>query len=196
MGNSSISLPDYSCSDANLSRNSVTPEYWESSSISDDFRANSTATAVIMLILFIVGLPANIIIIVSILYQKLYKETTHILLLNLAISDLLVCLLVMPFTIVTGFAGGFIFGDSDHTRCQVCQTGLILIVLTSFSVGILAMISVDRFIFIKFPLRYETVVTLPRITIAIIVTLLFSILHSILPLFGFGELSRLLINVY
>ena len=188
MGNSSASfLPQYSCNDANLSRNSVTPEYWETSSISDAYSANATATAVIMLLLLLVGLPANLILIISIIHQRLYKEATHILLLNLAISDLLVCLLVMPFTIVAGFAGEYIFGNSDYTRCQACQMGMIFITLTVFSVLVLGLISIDRFVFIKFPLRHPELVTVPRVVVVVLLAWGLSILQAILPLIGFGE---------
>ena len=192
MENSSTSsFPTFSCSDANLSRNSVNEEYWENSTLSDDFSANSTATAVIMLIFLLVGLPANTIIIISIIYQRLYKETTHILLLNLAISDLLFCLLVMPFVmiIVAGFAGGYIFGDSDYVRCQVCKSSLTFTALTLFSVYILGLMSIDRFIFIKFPLRYNRYVTVCRVIFVVIILWLLSILVAILPLFGIGDIN-------
>ena len=189
MGNSSASLPDYSCRDPNISRDTVTPEYWESASISDDYHANATAIGVIMSLFLLIGLPANIMIIISIIYKKLYKEPTHILLLNLAISDLLVCVLVMPFTLVAGYAGEYIFGATDHSRCQACQSGLIYIVLTVFAVKVLALISLDRFIFIKYPLRYETIVTPPRTVAVVAIAWVISLVEAIPPFFGFGEIE-------
>ena len=189
MGNSSTSLPDYSCRDPNISRDTVTPEYWEIASISDDYRANATAIGVIMSLFLLIGLPANTMIIISIIYKKLYKEPTHILLLNLAISDLLVCVLVMPFTLVAGYAGEYIFGATDHSRCQACQSGLIYIVLTVFAVKVLALLSLDRFIFIKYPLHYETIVTPPRTVAVVAIAWVISLIEAIPPLFGFGELK-------
>ncbi len=191
MGNSSSLslLPSYSCFDENISRNSVTPEYWNSHSISDPFKHSSIASAAFMVPFMLIGIPGNLVTIVSTLQRKLYKDTTRMLLLNLAISDLLVCLLVMPFTMVAGFAGGYVFGNSDHTRCQVCQTGVIFMILTVVSVNLLGLISVDRFIFIKFPLRYRKWVTFPRSLVIIALAWLFSILQGILPLFGFGEIK-------
>lgn len=189
MGNSSTSLPTYSCSDSNISSDTITPEYWETHSISDAYRNSSLATAVIMLLFILIGLPGNAIIIVSIILQRLYKETTHLLLLNLAVSDFLVCLLIMPFISIAGFAGGYVFGDSDFVRCNVCQTGLIFTSLTVFSIDILAVISLDRFIFIKYPLRYHKFVTSTRIVIIVIFLWLLSIFEAILPLFGFGEIK-------
>ena len=191
MGNSSTGMmsPTYSCyADEGLSKNSVTPYYWETASISDDYRANSLATAAIMLILVLVGVPCNGIIIISIIHQKLYRETTHILLLNLAISDLLVCVLVMPFVIVAGFSGSYVFGDSDYVRCKVCQSGLIFTLLTVLSLNIVGLISIDRFIFIKFPLRYSKYVTVPRVVLAVVIAWVLSTFEAIMPLFGFGDI--------
>lgn len=188
MGNSSTSfLPAYSCFDANLSRSSVTPEYWDSFSINDDFRSSSIALAVIVLLFFLVGLPSNVIIIVSIIQQKLYREPTHILLLNLAISDSLVCLLVMPKVIVAGFAGSYIFGDSDFVRCQVCQSGLILVGLTLISMYTIGFLSVDRFVFIKFPLHYSRYVTPRRVFLVVAAAWLLSFSVALIPISGFGE---------
>ena len=189
MGNTSTSISSISCNVENLSRHSVTPEYWDSASISGEFSANSTAIAVILLLFLLVGLPANVVIIVNILHQKLYKEATHILLLNLAISDLLFCVLIIPINVTAGFAGGYIFGGSDYVRCQVCKTGVIFTALSVFSVNILGLISLDRFIFIKYPLRYNSLVTPRRLVVVVLVTWLISIFEAILPLIGFGEVK-------
>ena len=191
MGNSSTSfLPEFSCSDNNVSKNFVTPEYWESHSISDDFRIATIIEAFILLLFVLIGIPCNILIVFSIIKQELYKHTTHILLLNLAISDLLTCLLVFPPVVVAGFSGGYIYGESDYVRCQVCsKTGLILTAMATFSVNILGLISLDRFIFIKFPLHYDRYVTMPRVISAAILLWLISTIEAILPLLRFGEIA-------
>lgn len=191
MGNSSFgsSATHVNCFDPNLSRNSVSAEFWDVHAVSSDFTASSLATATIMLLFILVGAPSNIMIIVSIIQQKLYMETTHILLLNLAISDVMVCLLVMPFVVVTGFSGEYIFGESDYIRCQVCQTGIIFIGLTVFSVNILAVITLDRFIVIRYPLRHDHFITAPRVVIVVIALWMISIFQCVLPLFGFGAIT-------
>ncbi len=189
MGNSSLSMPNVRCFDPNLSRNSVTPEYWEIHSISNAYSNNALGTAIVMLLFFVVGVPGNVLVIVSIIKEKLYKQATHTLLLNLAISDLLVCLLFMPFVIVTGFAGEFIFGSTDYVRCQFCQFEAVFTALTVFSVSMLAAITMDRFIFIKFPLRYDKVVKVRAVVIFVVIIWLVSIFESLLPIIGFGEIS-------
>ncbi len=180
---------NFSCFDANnISRISVTPEYWQSISVSQGFYNGAVATATVMLLAFLIGLPGNIILIASIIKLRLYCYPTHILLLNLGISDLLVCLVVLPFTFISGFAGDFIFGESDYARCKVCQAGLIYIALSVFSLNTLGLISVDRFIYIKFPLKYNKIVTMSNTIIIVCVIWILSIIQSLLPLVGFGEI--------
>lgn len=179
---------NFSCFDSNLSRNSVTPEYWNSLDISDDLNNSTIFLAVALFLFLLVGLPSNVIIIVSIIQQNLYREPTHILLLNLAISDFLLCLLLMPLGMATGFASGYVLGDSDYVRCQVCQTGLVLTALTLIAVYILCLLSVDRFIFIKFPLRYNRYVTVPRVLVLVTLSWILAISLALLPLSGFGEI--------
>lgn len=190
MGNSSTShLPAYrSCEDANISGNSITPEYWDTASISQDFRMSSLAVATILLLFLVIGLPSNVILIVSIISKHLYREPTHILLLNLAIADLLVCLLFMPFGIVSGYAGSFVFGNSDKMRCQVCQFGLVYTALSVASLNILGLISIDRFVFIKYPLHYGRYITTTTTVLAIAFVWFYSAAQSVLPLFGFGQI--------
>ena len=178
-----------SCLEANLSRYVITEEFWDTHGLSPGFKIGAIITGIVMLLLLLVGLPSNVIIIVSILKQRLYKLPTHILLMNLATSDFLICLLVMPFTIIASFAGGFIYGDSDYIRCRFCQSGLIYVALSIFSSYNLSLLSLDRFIFIKFPFRYHKVVTVRRVIAAVAVVWIISILQSLLPLAKFGEIS-------
>ena len=141
-----------------------------------------------MLLFFVIGVPSNFWIIVSILLGKLYREPTHLLLLSLACADLLICVMVMPLIIVSGYAGEFVFGDNDSTRCKVCQTGMSFMVLVIFSLHALALMSVDRFLFVKYPLRYDKIVSQKTVLALITVVFTLSVTLGILPLFGLGEI--------
>ena len=201
MGNSSTShLPsNVSCADVILSSDSVTTEYWDTASINPDFKIASIVMATILLLYVIIGVTSNVILIAFIISKHL-KEPTHILLLNLAISDVLLCGLLIPFGIVSGYTGGFVFGSSDKMRCQVCQFGLVITVLSVASLNTLGVISVDRFVYFKYPISYHRYVTATKTVIVIILVWLFSALQSMLPLLGFGEIrythSICLCNVY
>ena len=178
----------YSCYDGRgLSYNSVTTEYWTS----EDTPLEDTAlvSAIVTLCFILVGTPSNLLIIVSILWQNLYRQPTYILLLNLAIVDLLMCVLVMPFTVISGFAGGFIFGNTDIIRCRVCKLGILFTLFALLTIHILALLAVDRFIFIKWALKYHKIVNTKYISIACLCIWIYCCIISSIPLFGFGDVT-------
>lgn len=176
----------YSCYDGKLSNLSITPEFWD---IPERNRPAVLSTAVFTLVFIIVGLPSNLLIILSILWQHLYKEPTYILFLNLAITDLLVCILVMPFTVMSGFVGSYILGDSDGSRCKWCMTAVIFVTLSLVSLHTLALMSLDRFIFIKLPMKYHRVVTVRKSVCCVMVLWVLCISVSLCPVLGFGDVS-------
>ncbi len=179
-------LQSYSCADGSgLSSNSLTIEYWDSSNEEDKIPA--LVTAAITLCFMLVGLPSNLVIIVAILWKHLYRQPTYILLLNLAIVDFLLCLLVMPFSIISGFVGEYIFGSNDKERCIFCQMSLIFSAFELITISILALMSLDRLVYIKYPLNYHRIVTTCRSHIATSIIWVFSLLFSTLPTFGFGD---------
>jgi len=174
----------FSCSDrTGYSDDQVTLEYW----LTGQHKDAALATSVLSLFFILVGLPSNSLIILGILLQRLYSKPTYILLLSLAISDLLMIVLVLPFTVVAGFAGEFIFGLDDKIRCYVCQFGICLVLFASCSLHSLAALSLDRLMFIKFPLKYSYYVTTKRTVIAVVSLWILNLVLSALPLFGFGD---------
>lgn len=176
--------PMYCCYDARLSNVSSTPVFWD---VPEVYKTAALTTAIFTVVFIGIGLPGNALIILSILWQHLYRESTHILLLNLAVADFLVCALVMPLTVVPGFAGSFIFGSSDIAKCRWCQTGIIFVALCLFSLHVLALLSVDRFMFVKFPMKYHKFVTPRNTLICVIFLWILCIIISSFPLFGFGD---------
>jgi len=151
--------------------------------------SNGYAIAAIVLLIFLTALPWNLFIASTIIRKKLYTQPTVMLLLNLAITNLLLCILVMPFNIVSGIAKEYIFGGNDSVRCHVCQTGIMVIILPWVSIHTLSLMSVDRFIYLKRPLRYVQMVTPRRMIIMIVSIWVLCIVLAIPPLFGFGEIA-------
>ena len=178
---------NFSCTQEDLSRNSVTTEYWKQPEDREDI---ALATGIVLTIFLVLGIPWNLFVIVGTLYKRLYKQPTHILLLSLAFSNLLLCVLVMPFGIVTGFAREFVFGNSDYIRCQFCQlNGLLLIFFVESSFHILTLVSLDRFIYIKMAIKYYKIVTIKRVCVVIGSVWLLCLLLATPPLYQFGEIK-------
>lgn len=183
------SAVNFSCFDSNLSSDSFTNSVWTLNPIVKTDTASRYTQAVIITLLLLVGLPSNILVIAVILKKQLFKkQPTITLLLNLSVTDLLVCVLVLPLNIVTLIAGEFRFGGDDVTRCKVCQTGVIFVTLSMVTLNNLAILAVDRFVYIKAAIHYSKHVTHTRVVIAIIFTWLLSIIVTVPPLFGFNEM--------
>jgi hypothetical protein len=143
---------------------------------------NLNLTVTVFLLLFlVVGLPWNLLVIVTIVKQRLYTQPTIILLLNLVITDFLVLLLNELFPIVAGLAGEYVFGDTDQVRCEVCEVQLGISKTFFFSSIItVPLLALDRFLYIQIPLRYEKRVTTKRVLACVMVTWIFCVLISLL----------------
>ena len=173
----------YSCFDEDLSSTEVTPERWTTPD-----SESSLATGIVLLIYIILGIPLSLFLIISILYKKLYKQPTHIVFLALIFNDLFICLTYIPINIISAFAGEFIFGNDDVTRCHVCQTGVIFVIFIHINLFLVALLSIDRFIFIRFPMYYPRLVTVKSTIVVILIITVFGVAVSVPPLFGFGEI--------
>ena len=145
--------------------------------------------AAVLFLLMLLAVPWNLLVIIAILQNKLYIQPTVMLLLNLTVTNLLLSLLVMPFNIYIGIRGEYVFGYSDQQRCAVCQTGIFTIILPCVSLHTLALISVDRFIYLKIPMKYDTTVTKWRVLVAIAIIWVICTVIALPPLFGFGEIN-------
>ena len=167
---------------ANASDSNVTSDLW----LVQD-RTSGLVTAVFLLLFLVIGLPWNLLVIVTIVKQKLYTQPTIILLLSLVITDLVLLVFVIPVIIVTGIAGEYIFGDSDNVRCKTCITGSMGHAFSLMSVYNITLMSCDRFLFIYRPMKYERWVTSCRTVVVIMVACFFLILVSMTPLLGFGN---------
>lgn len=177
-------MSSLSCS--NSSHDFITEDKWL---LKGEEIVNGQLIAAVLILMVLIGLPSNTLVIVAIVRKQLYHQPTFILLLNLALIDVLLCMLVLPVNIISGFAGEFFFGDNDHTRCQVCQVGVIFTTLTFLSLYSMSLISLDRFLFIRRPLKYEQMLTVKRTVIIVLGTWLLCIVISILPIFGFGHID-------
>ncbi|XP_064637445.1 cholecystokinin receptor type A-like isoform X2 [Lineus longissimus] len=98
--------------------------------------------------IFVIGVVGNALVIVTLIQNKRMRTVTNVLLLNLSISDLLLVVLCMPFTLIGVLLKNFIFGPF------MCPT---IRYLQGVSVGVsaftLVAIAMERFFAICQPLR-------------------------------------------
>ncbi|KAL5291430.1 GPRNNA21 family protein [Megaselia abdita] len=111
----------------------------------------------IITILAIAIVLSNLLIIATYVNFKGPSEIINNYLLSLAVADLLCGLLIVPFSIYPAIAGDWIYSD---ILCRF--TGYLEVTLWSISVYTFMWISVDRYLAVRKPLRYETVQTKTR----------------------------------
>uniref|UniRef100_A0A674PNB0 D(1B) dopamine receptor n=1 Tax=Takifugu rubripes TaxID=31033 RepID=A0A674PNB0_TAKRU len=108
-------------------------------------------------------------------YRHLRAKVTNIFIVSLALSDLLVALLVMPWKAVAEVAGFWPFGAFCKTwlSCDImCSTASILN---------LCVISVDRYWAISSPFRYERTMNRKVASVMIGVIWIVSVVISVVP---------------
>lgn len=99
-------------------------------------------------IIFLVGVTGNCLVLYAVLHNRAMHTVTNYFILNLALSDILLCVLCVPFTPLYTFLQRWIFGE---VLCHLvtCTQG-ICIYISSITLTIIA---IDRFIVIIYPFR-------------------------------------------
>ncbi|KAE9414351.1 hypothetical protein Angca_005226 [Angiostrongylus cantonensis] len=128
--------------------------------------------SVIYLIFFILGLAGNVILIIVTMKNKVLQSVQNMFILNLAASDIIMCLLSLPITPVTNIYKNWYFGN---VLCHLipCVQGVSIFICT-FSLGAIA---VDRYILVVKPhtkplsRRGALIATLILWTLSFLVTL-------------------------
>ncbi len=181
----SLEFGNFSCVLGEIrDRETLTLEYWD---IELDGEEDYVMIIIYLVILF-TGVPLNSLIMTRIIIKQLYKNPSYQLLLNLAICDLLICLVLLLFNTITEFRGSLSFGRSDYARCQVCKIAAFYIMLNFQTIFNLLLISLDRFIYFKYSIRYDSLVNTKTILAALGVVWLLSFVLIIPPLAGYGDI--------
>jgi neuropeptide F receptor len=132
--------------------------------------------------IFILGVFGNVLVCYVVINNKAMQTVTNLFITNLALSDILLCVLAVPFTPLYTFLGGWVFGTPMcHIvpYAQGCSVYISTLTLTS--------IAIDRFFVIIYPFH-------PRMKlstcISIIVTIwVFSLLVT-LPYGMYVQMAR------
>lgn len=145
-------------------------------------------TGIVLYFLTFWTIIGNIFILIAISTNKKLKKngTSNILIGNLAFSDLLLGLTVLPFSATADTFKKWFFGEI------ICEIWLSLDVLCcTASIWGLLMIAIDRYIATIHPIKYRQLKTNPKIAIIYISTSWFiSLLISLGPLFIYDLNSK------
>ena len=117
--------------------------------------SKNLALSLILVAICIVTFCGNLFVCATVYIHCALRSTTNYLIVSLALADLLVSLLSMPFRI------HFTLRNNNWClRSNVCGLWIwVDFVACSSSIGSLAAVSIDRFVAVKFPLRYRVLLT-------------------------------------
>lgn len=121
-------------------------------------------------------------VIIAILIVKKLRSPTNLLIVNLAVTDFLVSILVLPFAIAYQILGYWPF---NQVICDLYSISDVL--LCTLSILSLCTISIDRYLAITKPLQYAAKRTPKRMLIMILICWLLSAAISIPPVYGWEQ---------
>ncbi len=133
---------------------------------------------VLCLTVVVAGVVGNSLVCLVVIRKKLMRNSTNILIANLAFVDLLQCLnlLTQFFTLA---AGEWLLG---HTGCQV--SAFLVVCLVAVSLYLLALISVNRFLLTRYPSKHRALFTSKRTTLMIMAIWVWALISATPPLLG------------
>ncbi|XP_063153407.1 adenosine receptor A1 [Candoia aspera] len=142
-----------------------------------DFQA---AYIFIEVLIALVSIPGNILVIWAVKVNKSLQDATFYFIVSLAVADVAVGALVIPLAIVINVGPRIPFYSCLMVTCPV-------LILTESSILALLAIAVDRYLRVRIPIRYKSVVTPKRAGVAIGFCWLISFLVGLTPMFGWNE---------
>ncbi|XP_032441848.1 trace amine-associated receptor 1-like [Xiphophorus hellerii] len=135
----------------------------------------SYALNVVAVSLSILIICGNLLVIISVVYFKQLHTPTNYLILSLAVTDLLVGALVLPFSTILSLSSCW---NSSYLLCKM--RGLFDILLCASSILNLSCISIDRYFAVCHPLTYRSKINVCFVLTMILVSWTFSALLSII----------------
>ncbi|XP_036385479.1 adenosine receptor A2a-like [Megalops cyprinoides] len=140
----------------------------------------SVAYVVLELVIAVLAVLGNVLVCWAVCLNSNLQSITNLFVVSLAVADIAVGLLAVPFAIAisTGFYANF-YGCL-FIACFV-------LVLTQSSIFSLLAIAIDRYIAIKLPLRYNSLVTGQRAKGIIAVCWTLSVLIGLTPMLGWNK---------
>ena len=126
----------------------------------------------------------NALVCTAVAIVRKLRTPSNLLIVSLAVSDLLVAALVMPFATTYEVMGRWVLGQA------VCDMWTSLdVMLCTASILNLCMISIDRYFVITRPFQYAMKRSPMRMTLMIVLAWILSALISIPPLFGWKAVA-------
>ncbi|XP_042322762.1 alpha-1D adrenergic receptor [Sceloporus undulatus] len=154
-----------------------------STSLALKLTLQSVGVGIFLAVFILSAIVGNILVILSVACNRHLQTVTNYFIINLAIADLLLSTTVLPFSATLEvledlWVFGRIFCDIWAAVDVLCCTASIMS---------LCIISVDRYIGVKYSLKYPTIMTERKAVIIMVAVWISSMVISIGPLLGWKE---------
>lgn len=150
-----------------------------------------TIIGVILVAITIATILGNVLVCLAAVVNRKLRTVTNFFVVSLALSDMLVGLLVLPFSAIYEVRRAWPFG------VILCNIWISMdVLLCTVSILNLFAISLDRYIAITRPMRYPSIMTTTKASVALVVIWSVSFLVSFLPIhMGWNTLDGNIQNI-
>ncbi|XP_063811740.1 adenosine receptor A1 [Pseudophryne corroboree] len=139
---------------------------------------------VIEVLIALISVLGNILVIWAVIVNQALRDTTFFFIVSLAVADIAVGALVIPLAIIISIGL-----ETEFYSCLM--VACIMLILTQSSILALLAIAVDRYLRVKIPTSYRSVVTARRAVIAITGCWVLSFIVGLVPMFGWNNINNL-----
>ncbi|XP_077150986.1 adenosine receptor A1 [Ranitomeya variabilis] len=139
---------------------------------------------VIEVLIALISVLGNILVIWAVIVNQALRDTTFFFIVSLAVADIAVGALVIPLAIIISIGL-----ETEFYSCLM--VACIVLILTQSSILALLAIAVDRYLRVKIPTSYKSVVTARRAVIAITGCWILSFIVGLVPMFGWNNINNL-----
>ncbi|XP_068436408.1 alpha-1A adrenergic receptor-like [Clinocottus analis] len=129
-----------------------------------------------------VAIVGNILVILSVVCNRHLRTPTNYFIINLAIADLLLGTTVLPVSATLEVLDRWVFG---RVFCDVWAA--VDVLCCTASIMSLCAISIERYVGVRYPLQYPSIVTENRALLAMLAVWVLSTVISIGPLLGWKQ---------
>ncbi|XP_064630432.1 alpha-1A adrenergic receptor-like [Lineus longissimus] len=127
-------------------------------------------------------ISGNVLVLLAVFVNSHLRSTTNIFIVNLAVADLLLGTIVLPFSASKEIVNYWAFGQ---TFCDIWAA--VDVLCCTASIMSLCVISLDRYIGVTRPLQHSSIMTEKRAILIVLAVWILSTAISVAPLVGWKE---------
>lgn len=144
--------------------------------------SHAVGLGIALSVFILVAIVGNLLVILSVVCNKHLQTVTNFFIVNLAMADLLLSIVVLPFSASLEVLGCWVFG---RVFCNIWAA--VDVLCCTASILSLCIISVDRYIGVKHCLKYPCIMTEGKAVVILVLVWVSSTVISVGPLLGWKE---------